>query len=94
MIAPRWCKVVRDATTHLPRTLLVAVATAALCLFARGGARLRGLAALTAIELCHAGAGTIVAVDTARVERMPRLLAPVVDATRAAQAEHAARPRL
>lgn len=76
------------------RTLLVAVATAALCLFARGGARLRGLAALTAIELCHAGAGTIVAVDTARVERMPRLLGPVVDATHAAEAEHAARPRL
>ena len=28
MIAPRWRKVVRDATTHLPRTLLVAVAIA------------------------------------------------------------------
>lgn len=28
MIAPRWCKVVRDATTHLPRTLLVALAIA------------------------------------------------------------------
>ncbi|HEX4934614.1 MAG TPA: ABC transporter permease, partial [Gemmatimonadaceae bacterium] len=28
MIAPRWRKVVRDATTHLPRTLLVACAIA------------------------------------------------------------------
>ena len=73
------------------RTAIVALAAAALCWFARGAWRLRGLAALGGLELLVAGLGTLVPVSTERVERLPALLGPVADATR--QAERAGQPR-
>jgi hypothetical protein len=75
------------------RALLVALGAALAAFGLRGGARVRVLAALAALELLHAGAGIVVPVPTERVERVPAILAPLVAETAAATAKEAPRPR-
>jgi hypothetical protein len=76
------------------RLFLIASACVALFAFARGGARVRGLAALAAIELLHVGHGTLVAVPLDRVSRTPAILGPVVAANRNAADAGLPRPRM
>ncbi len=54
---------------------------------------LAALALLSTFELWHAGRGTVVAVAATRVDTPPRVLAPALDATRAAATAGQPRPR-
>src|SRR5690606_24604375 len=76
------------------RSAVVAAAVAALLWWARGAARVLGLALVGALELLGAGAGTSVSVPVERVQRLPALLEPVAAATRDAASADRPRPRL
>lgn len=75
------------------RTALVALLAAAAAFGLRGARLVVALAAITAGELLVTGAGTIVAVPTARVTTPPATIAPALDATRRAREATAPLPR-
>lgn len=73
------------------RSFVVAAAATIVVWWAPARTRILALAALAAVELVAAGAGTIVPVPVERVQRLPATLEPVAYAT--AEAERASRPR-
>ncbi|MGA0870974.1 MAG: hypothetical protein ACO3UM_18760, partial [Planctomycetota bacterium] len=80
--------------TTFGRALMAAVGVLLACLLTTGARRILLLMALAGIELVLAGHGTRVAVPIDRLLRVPLLLRPVAEASRAADATEQPRPRL
>ncbi|MEY2982828.1 MAG: hypothetical protein RL562_3055 [Planctomycetota bacterium] len=76
------------------RTLAVALAALLASLFTKGTPRVLVLAACGGMELLFAGSGTRLAIPNERLSKLPLLLRPVAEATRAADAAAQPRPRL